>query len=115
MMFAFFGTTEFSVKVLDMLLKSDLVPELVVTTPDRPRGRGLKLQPNPVKLWAEKNKIKYTTDYSRLTTDYSLFIIAAYGKIIPKEILDIPKYGTLNVHPSLLPKYRGPSPIQSFI
>jgi methionyl-tRNA formyltransferase len=74
------------------------------------------LTPPPIKIWAEKNKIKTITDYQLPITDYyDLFIIAAYGKIIPKEILDIPKYGTLNVHPSLLPKYRGPSPIQSFI
>lgn len=115
MKFVFFGASEFSVKVLDILYQNSFVPELIITTSDKPKGRGLKLRPNPVKIWAQKNNIIYTTDYSRLTTDYSFFIIAAYGKIIPKEILDIPKYGTLNVHPSLLPKYRGPSPIQSFI
>jgi methionyl-tRNA formyltransferase len=55
------------------------------------------------------------TRYALPVTRYALFIVADYGKIIPKEILDIPKYGTLNIHPSLLPKFRGPSPIQSFI
>jgi len=115
MRFAFFGGGDFSVKVLDILYQNSFVPELIVTTPDKPKGRKLVLTPPPAKIWAEKNKIKHTTDYSLLTADYSLFIIAAFGKIIPKEILDIPKYGTLNIHPSLLPKYRGPSPIQSFI
>jgi len=115
MKFAFFGGGDFSVRVLDILYQNSFIPELIITTPDKPRGRGLKIQPNSIKIWAEKNKIKHTTDYSLLTTDYSLFIIAAFGKIIPKEILVLPKYGTLNVHPSLLPKYRGPSPIQSFI
>jgi len=113
--FLFFGTGDFAVKILDILHQNNLIPELIITTPDKPKGRNLKLQPPPVKLWAEKNNIPYTTDYSRLTTDYNLFIIADYGKIIPKKILDIPKYGALNIHPSLLPKFRGPSPIQSFI
>lgn len=113
--FAFFGTGDFAVKILDILYQNNLIPELIITTPDKPKGRKIQLQPTPVKLLAQKNNIKTTTDYSLLTTDYSLFIIADYGKIIPKEILDIPKYGALNIHPSLLPKFRGPSPIQSFI
>lgn len=115
MKYVFLGGGDFSVRVLEILRQNNFIPELVVTTSDKPAGRGLKLQSNPVKLWTQKNNIKYTTDYSLLVTGYSLFIIAAYGKIIPKEILEIPKYGTLNVHPSLLPKFRGPSPIQSFI
>jgi methionyl-tRNA formyltransferase len=110
--FAFFGTTEFSVKVLNVLLAAGLSPELVMTAPDKPAGRGLKLQSNPVKLWAEKNKIKYITNYELEIKNYDFNIIAAYGKILPKEIISIP---TINVHPSLLPKFRGASPIQSFI
>ena len=113
--FVFFGTGDFAAKVLEVLLRNSFTPELVVTTPDKPKGRKMELQPSPVKVLAEKNKIKTTTDYSLLDTDYSLFIVADYRKIIPKEILDMPKYGTLNVHPSLLPKFRGSSPIQSFI
>jgi len=116
MKFVFFGASEFSVKVLDILYQNSFVPEFIITTPDKPKGRKMLLTSPPIKIWAEKNKIKTITDYQLPITDYyDLFIIAAYGKIIPKEILDIPKYGTLNVHPSLLPKYRGPSPIQSFI
>ena len=120
MKFAFFGGGYFSVKVLNILYQNSFVPEFIITTPDKPKGRGLKLQPNPVKIWTQKNNIKFIqpdklTICQLSSVSCQLFIIAAYGKIIPKEILDIPKYGTLNVHPSLLPKYRGPSPIQSFI
>ena len=115
MRFAFFGGGDFSVKVLEILEQKGFVPELIITTPDKPKGRKLILQPTPLKNWAQKNNIPVVTNYELPITNYDLFIIAAYGKIIPKEILDIPKYGTLNVHPSLLPKYRGPSPIQSFI
>ena len=75
----------------------------------------MELTPSPVKQLAEKNNIKTTTDYSLLATDYSLFIVADFGRIIPKEILEMPKHGMINVHPSLLPKFRGSSPIQSFI
>jgi len=120
MKYVFWGTSEFSVKVLEILYQNKFVPELIITTPDKPKGRGLKLQSNPIKIWAQKNNIKFIqpeklTRYALPVTRYDLFIIAAYGKIIPKEILAIPKYGAFNVHPSLLPKFRGASPIQSFI
>jgi len=120
MKYVFFGTSEFSVTILEILYQNNFIPDLIITTPDRPKGRGLKLKPNPVKIWAQKNNIKFIepeklTRYVLPVTHYDLFIIAAYGKIIPKEILEIPEGGTLNVHPSLLPKFRGPSPIQSFI
>lgn len=113
MKFAFFGTDDFSTTVLHELKRAGLSPTLIVTIPDKPRGRGLKVLPSPAKQWAEKNKIPVSSDYSLITTDYPLFVVASYGKIIPKAILDIPTYGALNVHPSLLPKYRGPSPIES--
>ncbi|MCX6731666.1 MAG: methionyl-tRNA formyltransferase [Candidatus Parcubacteria bacterium] len=120
MKFAFFGTGDFSVKVAEILFQNNFIPEFIITTPDKPAGRKMLLTPPPLKIWAQKNNIEFIqleklTRYALPVTHYDLFIIAAYGKIIPKEILDIPKYGTLNVHPSLLPKYRGPSPIQSFI
>jgi len=121
--FAFFGTPHFAVCVLEEMEKGGMLPSLVVTAPDRPAGRGMKLTPPPVKVWAEKHgipilqpeKLDKEFIYSLQTTGYSLFIVAAYGKIIPKEILEIPEYGTLNVHPSLLPKYRGATPIPSAI
>ena len=118
--FAFFGTSELSVTVLDILIKNGYVPDLVITVPDKPQGRKMIMTPPPVKVFAQSHDLKIAQPDSLLTynlqpTTYNLFVVASYGKIIPKSILDIPKFGTLNVHPSLLPKFRGPSPIQSFI
>jgi methionyl-tRNA formyltransferase len=118
--FVFFGTGGFATKVLEVLCQNGFTPELVVTAPDKPKGRKMILMPSPVKIFADKNNIDFIQpeklDGCQLSAvGYQLFIVADYGKIIPKEILDIPKYGVLNVHPSLLPKFRGPSPIQSFI
>lgn len=118
--FAYFGTDEFSVAVLEELKTAQFLPLIIVTVPDRAVGRGLVVTPPPAKQWAQLNGIevlqpeKLDSDLiSKLSgTNYDLFIVASYGKIIPKSILDIPKHGTLNVHPSLLPKYRGPSPIE---
>lgn len=124
---AFFGTDEFSIAVLDELKKNNYIPSLVVTTEDKPKGRKLLLTPPPVKEWALKENIKciqlkslkndesFSSIKSSSELDFDFFIVASYGKIIPQNILDIPKYKTLNVHPSLLPKLRGPSPIQSAI
>lgn len=111
--FAFFGTDEFAVTVLENLKTRKLLPATVVTMPDRPQGRKLLLTPTPVKVWAEKNKIPLTIETPQ--NNFDLFVIASYGKIIKKEIIDLPRFGTLNIHPSLLPKYRGPSPIQTAI
>jgi len=115
MKFVFFGTDDFSVTVLDELKRADFLPSMIITVHDSRQGRGLKTLPSPAKLWAQENHIPVSSDYSLLTTDYQLFIVASYGKIIPKKILDIPEKGALNVHPSLLPKYRGASPIESQI
>lgn len=119
----FFGTPRFSVKILESLDEAGLTPSLVITAPDKPKGRKMVLTPPPVKLWAQKYKIKILQpkDKEELRImnnelrNYDLFIVASYGKILPKSILEIPKHGTINVHPSLLPKYRGASPIQSVI
>ncbi len=120
---AFFGTPDFAVIILSELKKKGIIPELIITAPDKPKGRGMKLTPPPVKVWAEENNIEYIQPekldpdflYRLKTTNYRLFIVAAYGKILKKEILKIPRHGTLNVHPSLLPKFRGPSPIEGAI
>lgn len=124
--FIFFGSSEFSVIVLEALKNAGILPNLIITVPDSPSGRGLKLNSSPTKLWAIENKINYIQPV-RLDFDNSdvleniriyqakFFLVASYGKIIPKKVLDIPKYGSYNIHPSLLPKYRGPSPIQSQI
>jgi methionyl-tRNA formyltransferase len=113
---AFFGTPKFAVTILEEMKKAGLVPALFITAPDKPKGRGLVMTPSPVKIWAQENNIKTGTQFTDLTDEsWDLFIVAAYGKIIPENILEIPKYKTLNVHPSLLPKFRGPSPIEASI
>jgi len=118
----FMGTPEFGAIILEGLIKNNYKPALVITAPDKPVGRKQILTPPLVKIIAQKYKIpveqpkkvlNYKLQATRMKPD--LIIIAAYGEIIPKEILEIPKHGCLNVHPSLLPKYRGPSPIQAVI
>lgn len=122
--FVFFGTSRFSVGVLDALKEHGFVPSLIVATPDEPQGRGLKLTPVPAKLWAgihgipvfQPAKLREESVAERLAMEHAdIFIVASYGKIIPKTIFDMPMYKTLNVHPSLLPKLRGASPIQTAI
>ncbi len=119
--FAFFGTPQFAVGVLDELEKAGLLPSLVVTAPDKPRGRKLIVTPPEVKVWAEKRNIpvlqpeKLGSTFQIPNSKFNVFVVVAYGKIIPKSILEIPRLGTLNVHPSLLPRLRGASPIQSAI
>ncbi|MES3005611.1 MAG: methionyl-tRNA formyltransferase [Patescibacteria group bacterium] len=121
--FVFFGTSEFSIIVLETLRGRGLLPKAIVTTPDRPQGRKLVTAAPPVKIWAQENGVavlqfeKLNDDaistLSNLKVDF--FIVASYGKIIPQAILDIPTKGALNIHPSLLPLYRGASPLQSTI
>lgn len=115
--FAFFGTDEFSVGVLDILKEKGFLPSLVVTVPDKPKGRKMLLTPPPTKVWAQENKVEVTqpATLKNFSAAGDLFVIASYGKIIPKTVLDLPKHGTLNVHPSLLPKYRGATPLESAI
>jgi methionyl-tRNA formyltransferase len=123
--FVFFGSSEFSFFVLEELKVHQLIPSLIVTTPDKPKGRKLLLTSNIVKTWAIENNIPVLDPVSLknnpdlvshlISLNPSLFLVASYGKIIPKEIFEIPEHKTLNIHPSLLPKYRGASPIQSQI
>lgn len=113
--FAFFGTDEFAVTVLEQLKARSFLPTLIITTPDKPKGRKLLLTPSPVKIWAEQNQLNVKHSMSDILEVFDLFVVASYGQIIKKNILDLPKFGTLNIHPSLLPKYRGPSPIQTAI
>ncbi len=117
MKIAFFGTSDFAVPILEGLAKSSWVPSLVVTTPRAQAGRGLNNTDPPVKLAAEKFGIPFVQPLTLSPTpeslqDYELFVIASYGKILPKELLKIPEHGSVNVHPSLLPRWRGASPIQ---
>jgi methionyl-tRNA formyltransferase len=115
------GTPEPAQVCLKALIDSKEELVAVITQPDRPKGRGLKVAPTPVKETAlhynipvfqpEKIKDKEVYDLIRgIKPD--LIAIVAYGKILPKEILDIPKYGAINVHASVLPKYRGAAPVQ---
>ncbi len=130
MNFTFFGTDNFSVAVLDELKSAAKIPSLIITAPDRPAGRGQKTKQSNVKKWALENKIevlqpeKLDTDFVSALTEkakkfsssqWDFFVVASYGKIVPQSVLDLPKYGALNVHPSLLPEYRGASPIESAI
>ncbi|MBP9749267.1 MAG: methionyl-tRNA formyltransferase [Candidatus Pacebacteria bacterium] len=121
---AFFGTPTLAVWVLEELHAQGIEPNLVVTTPDKPTGRRLTLTPPPVKVWADAHDIpvlqtaslKDPNAVSELAnTPWDLFIVAAYNIILPRWVLDLPRHGVLNVHPSLLPKLRGPSPVRSAI
>jgi len=116
------GTPDFGAIILQELINNNYGPVLVLTAPDKPVGRKKILTSLPVKQVCQKNgvsilqpkKIKEAEEkIKKLNPD--LIITAAYGQIIPKSIFEIPKLGTLNIHPSLLPKYRGPSPIQTAI
>ena len=124
---AFFGTSDFAIPTLEILnsdSNSSHSISAVVTQPDKPTGRKAILTPPPTKTWAEKNNItilqpKTLKDDDFFNTfkklDPDICIVASYGKIIPERYLELPKYGFINIHPSLLPKYRGPSPIQTAI
>lgn len=116
----FWGTPEFSVVVLEELKKEGFIPSLIITAPDKPVGRKYIITPPPVKIWAEKHNIEcWQPNHPQNILDQlqtygaDIFIVASYGYILSQKILDIPKHGTLNVHTSLLPKYRGASPIES--
>ncbi len=120
----FFGTSEFAVPALEILIRENYNIVAVITAPDKPAGRKKTLSPSPVKLKAESLSLKVLQpatlkdevifeNFKNLNPD--LCVIAAYGKIIPKKFLDVPRHGFLNIHPSLLPKYRGPSPVQTAI
>ncbi|MDO8604411.1 MAG: methionyl-tRNA formyltransferase [bacterium] len=120
---AFWGTSRFSVIVLDEMARGGVLPALIITAPPRQKGRGLEISPSEVKIWADAHDIP-TLEPEKLDNEFirqlshvncQLFLIASYGKIVPRNILDLPKHGTLNVHPSLLPKLRGASPLQSAI
>lgn len=118
----FMGTPDFALESLKALNEHDYNINCVITNPDKPKGRGMKLTYSPVKEYAIKNnikvyqpeKIKNNVEFKNLLKEINpdLICVVAYGKIIPKDILEIPKFGCVNVHGSLLPKYRGAAPIQ---
>lgn len=115
----FFGTSEFAVPSLETVAQRTNL-RAVVTQPDRPAGRGQQLRPTPVKSAALRLGVPVLEPQSlrdfageRASEPYDLFVLASYGKILPASVLAMPRLGALNVHPSLLPKYRGATPIQS--
>ncbi len=118
----FMGTPDFAKDSLKAIYEAEYNIKAVVTNPDRPKGRGMKMIASPVKEFAiEKNINIYQPEKVRNNQEFineikkinpDIICVVAYGKILPKEILDIPKYGCINVHASLLPKYRGAAPIQ---
>ena len=124
MRIVFAGTPEFAVPPLEMLLRGPHELRAVYTQPDRPAGRGRKLKPGPVKQLAETHGIpvfqplslKDSTEQERLRfLEPDLLVVVAYGLILPKAVLDIPRLGCVNIHASLLPRWRGAAPIQRAI
>ncbi len=124
MKIVFMGTPDFAVNALDALLKAGHEITGVFTQPDKPQGRKMVLTPPPVKAFAVENGLKvYQPTTVRTEEAYELLkslepdliAVVAYGKIIPENILKLPKYGCVNVHASLLPRHRGASPIQTAI
>ena len=123
MNYVFFGTPRFAELVLHELIAAGMPPAAVVCNPDRPVGRRRIMTPPQVKQLAERNGIRvlqpekldtaFEQELAALRPDF--FVVAAYAKIIPQSVLDIARIGTLGTHPSLLPKYRGASPIQSVL
>ena len=120
----FMGTPEIAMTSLKALLDDGHTVTSVVTREDKPRGRGNVMTPTPVKVLAEENGIPVYTPatlrdeaFARILSecDPELIAVVAYGKILPKSVLDYPKYGCINLHVSLLPKYRGAAPMQRAI
>lgn len=124
MKIVFMGTPDFAAGALEALIKAKHEITAVVTQPDKPRGRSKELLPPPVKQCALRHQIPVMQPRRIRTPEAvaelkqypaDVYIVAAFGQILSQEILDIPKYGSLNIHASLLPKYRGTSPIQHVI
>ncbi len=143
--FVFFGTPDVASETLEILKGNGFLPSLVVTAPDRPQGRKMIITPPPVKIWAIENNVPYIQPENLNQKEIwnvlgtlgrsdgdgqrkfsaenfrgeqnipDLFLVVAYGKIMPEEILNFPKFGSINIHYSLLPKYRGASPVESAI
>jgi methionyl-tRNA formyltransferase len=121
MRIVYMGTPEIAATILERLLKEPYEVVLAVTQPDRPKGRGKALACSPVKELAVSRGIPvFTPEKLRLPENVEvireaapdMIVVAAFGQILPKSVLDIPRYGCINVHASLLPKYRGAAPIQ---
>ncbi len=117
----YMGTPDFAVCALRALVESGQNVIAVVTQPDQPKGRGHHLTPPPVKVYATEQNLPVFQPNSLKTQEFAdqlaawspdLIVVAAYGKILPQNVLDAPKYGCINIHASILPRYRGAAPIQ---
>lgn len=121
--FAFFGTPEIASETLEILKQNGFLPSIIVTATDKPQGRKMIMTSPAVKTWALQNNIpllqpeKINEDFKKELSnfDFNVSIVVAYGKIFPEWLINLPPNGTLNIHYSLLPKYRGASPVQSAI
>ncbi|MCC8401980.1 methionyl-tRNA formyltransferase [Paraburkholderia sp. MMS20-SJTN17] len=128
----FAGTPEFAAAALAAIHRAGFPVPLVLTQPDRPAGRGMKLQASPVKRYAQEHGLalaqptslrragKYPQEAAAAieqlrTTPHDVMVVAAYGLILPQEVLDIPRFGCINIHASLLPRWRGAAPIHRAI
>lgn len=118
----FFGSPDFAVPTLEALIEAGHAPRSVVTRPPRPMGRGQEVQDTPVARAAREHGIDVLEPESVKSDEFvasmrelepDLFVVVAFGQIFPAELLEVPKHGAINLHASLLPKYRGASPIQS--
>lgn len=143
--FIFWGTPDVASETLEILKENGYIPSLIITAPDKPQGRKMLITPPPVKVWAIENNIPYlqpekldqkkfwgvlgtlgrsdgdgqrkfsAENFCGEQNTPELFLVVAYGKIIPENIINLPKLGSINIHYSLLPKYRGASPVESAI
>ncbi len=121
--FSFWGSPAFAVPILSALIAGEWTPSVVITKPDRPAGRGLQLRPTDVASFASRAALpvlkpvrldeRFARDLHQRAPDFA--VVAAYGTLIPSRLLRIVSGGFLNIHPSLLPRWRGPTPIQSAI
>lgn len=118
----FFGTEDFSLITLKALVENGYAIAAVITKPDQPKGRGKSVEAPPVKIYAQKHAIPVLQPKKLLeiidtirALNSPVGILVSYGKIIPQQVIDLFTPGIINIHPSLLPKYRGPSPIEAAI
>ena len=120
----FFGSPPEAVESLSVLHAAGFQVVSVYTRPDRPAGRGNRMAPTAVKAWASERGLDVRTPDDLRShgvlehladTRADVFVVAAYGRILPRSVLDVPRLGVVNIHPSLLPRYRGPSPVQTAI
>ena len=116
---AFMGTAQIAVDFLNTVAESGIYPHMIVTNPPQVVGRTRAIEPSPVNRWADRHGIECSTHKPEELVDVlatcDFVCVFAYGALLPRSVLDAPRWGVLNIHPSLLPEYRGPSPITTAI